>query len=549
MKYLMTGRTMLAVLVACSVTATLAGPQGRGNGKRPTLDDLTAYREKVEMPDGTTQYKRSFKAPIPWDEYVAALEAERAVSGGFAEIGLTPGEVPLTQSSAEAASATTCTPPDSDYDGDSFLGAADAFPLHAGEYVADRPRVVANFTSYIEPGIDVLYSGSTTTTFEAVRFFETDLVEKTEVVETREIKKKFNSGFSFKWTIARGLLPVISLDLTASGNYERSHDYKWTRTKTRSTEEKFTDIRKQSQTNTLSFTDHAGKVSGQVMMSNLSDYAIDVDISNIRIAVVAYSPFTGEKLALGDVPLPASFTLGFGQGNNSATGFVLLPNLNTLDMLNRLAEGWVFDMEMASYTAIDHNSGTSLSTIISRVNQRNSRISIHYGDATPRQFGQVAVFQPNLACLTGKDLLTQFVGAANVEFDRLADGSLVVKRIFNRTNMFADRDFDTLTPAEQAQYGRWVVGFDYYTQLLQTFDLETTLLAPEDRSYFAFVTAQDCVEPPAPPDETDGIALANDGTSPASALVTSASINDQLELSVASSFQIESAYSQFMGNI
>src|SRR5262249_53914280 len=159
------------------------------------------------------------------------------------------------------------------------------------------------------------------------------------------------------------------------------------------------------------------------------------------------------------------------------------------------------------YTAVDHATGTSLSAIISRVNQRNARTSIHYGfgSTTPRQFGQVSVFQPNNACLTGKDLLTQFVGAANVEFDRLADGSLVVKRIFNRTNMFADRDFDTLTPAEQAQYGRWVVGFDYYTQLLQTFDLETTLLAPEDRVYFYFVTAQDFVEPPAPPDETDGI--------------------------------------------
>ena len=40
---------------------------------------------------------------------------------------------------------------------------------------------------------------------------------------------------------------------------------------------------------------------------------------------------------------------------HSASAFVLLSSLNTMDMMNRLAEGWVFDMELASYLANDLN--------------------------------------------------------------------------------------------------------------------------------------------------------------------------------------------------
>jgi len=74
-------------------------------------------------------------------------------------------------------------------------------------------------------------------------------------------------------------------------------------------------------------------------------------------------------------------------------------------------------------------SRASVTSLISRVNQRNSRISIHYGFGSPnaRQYGQVSVFQPGNTCLTGKDLLTQYVGAANVEFGA---GALDCKDIY-----------------------------------------------------------------------------------------------------------------------
>src|SRR5262249_105982 len=151
--------------------------------------------------------------------------------------------------------------------------------------------------------------------------------------------QKFNSSIAFKWAVARGKGPVLSLDLGLTDTSERSHEFKWTNTKTRTAETKFTTIEKQSQTSELSFGPTAGHVSGQVTMYNLSDYAIDVDVSNVRIAVVAHSQFTGGKFVLGDVALSGTWLLGYGSGNNSASSFVQLNSLNTYDMLGRLKEG------------------------------------------------------------------------------------------------------------------------------------------------------------------------------------------------------------------
>jgi putative metal-binding protein len=562
--------------------ASKADRSGGGPARRPTLDDLTAHTELERRPDGTVLWKRSFKHAIPYDDYLAALAAEeRPISGRI--VGTVPMDEPALDSTpADSVEAepgqdsalvpepveppgggpgpvptdtlVTCTPPDDDYDGDGFTlntNPQDLFPLRRGEYIADRPRVKGNFTSYIEPGIDVQYRGSTEIVFESMRFYESDIEVKTTIKETREFKKKFNGSFGIKLAFAKGKLPSISLDLGLGGEAERSQSYSWTRETTRRSEEKFSDLRKKKETTEITVGPYAGKVSGQVTMFNLSDYAIDIDVTDIRIAVVAFSPFTGDKSVLGDVLVQGSFLLGFGAGNNSASAFVQLAQINTVETMNRLAEGWVFDMEMAYFTATDHATGGSVTTLISRVNQRNSRISIHYGFGSPnaRQYGQVAVFQPGNACLTGKDLLTQYVGAANVEFDRLADGALVVKRINDRSNRFADRDFDTLTSEEKTQYGRWVIGFDYYNQPLTAFDLETTLLAPEDKIFFYFLTAKDFEEDPRPHDKSVAFEVANDGTKPASVLVTPVSTWDTVEIQSVNAFQIESTYTQYRGSI
>src|SRR5262249_51209063 len=82
-----------------------------------------------------------------------------------------------------------------------------------------------------------------------------------------------------------------------------------------------------------------------------------------------------------------------------------------------------------------------------------------------------------------------------------------------------------------------------------TLDLENSVLAPEDKVYFYFVTAADFIQPPAPPDDVSSFSVANDGTSPDTALIAPVSTFDKVELSVADAFTRESAYTQFVGNI
>ncbi|MGH9867119.1 MAG: hypothetical protein ACREAA_03005 [Candidatus Polarisedimenticolia bacterium] len=65
--------------------------------RRPTLDDLTAHTKMERWPDGSIQWKRSFKKAIPWDEYLAALEAEGPFEYDFT------GDVPVMRRPAGAS--------------------------------------------------------------------------------------------------------------------------------------------------------------------------------------------------------------------------------------------------------------------------------------------------------------------------------------------------------------------------------------------------------------------------------------------------------------
>ena len=130
--------------------------------------------------------------------------------------------------------------------------------------------------------------------------------------------------------------------------------------------------------------------------------------------------------------------------------------------MQALAEGWVWDFEIGELVATIQATGENVVLRNSQINSRNARLSIHYGVDQPRDFGSVSTFLADDKCLTGKQMLELFVGSDNVEFERLADDSLVVKRIKTKSNLYADQDFDSLTEVEKAYYGRWVVGFNYH---------------------------------------------------------------------------------------
>ncbi|HZI93148.1 MAG TPA: hypothetical protein VFE84_02815, partial [Patescibacteria group bacterium] len=535
---------------ACLLTLGVSwtAPQPQKKARRQNLDDMTNVLSIQHLPDGTVLRKRSFNHAVPWDEYIAAVAAE------------TPGMAPSSTFDEATSEATTqCLPaPTNDYDADGFTLAttpADGPPLLFGEFIADRPRITAEFRSTIEPSIVVLYSGDTNYTIETETFQKQDLVETTTASDTLEFKSTFNSPGGIKLNFGfAGLKPTFKVsDFSLGYEFEKKRTYTWSRVKTRTTEDRWSVMRNRKEQGTVSFAADAGKVSGDVIIKNVSDYSLLMRLSSVRIAVVAYSPATGARDVIGQIEITSSFDLNWGENNNFYWLPLVIEHLNTADMMDKLAEGWVFDFEVASPpTAVDRTTNNDVGALISTINQNNARISIHYGDTTTRQFGQVSVYQPGSpnGCLTVKDMLTTFVGASNVEFDRMPDGTLIVKRINHRTNRFADRDFDSLTPDEQNQYGRWVVGFNFFNSPLTQLDLETTALRPEDKVFFYFVTASDYRESSRPEDFNLVSTVANDGSYPASAVAApGVSTNDLVEITVRNTFQIESAYTQPAGTV
>ena len=550
----------MAWLLGVGVATTAQPEKARESKAKVSLDGRTHRFEVETVPGGGTIRKRSFKKAIPWNEYLEALAAEQGKDASglsvTADTFIDPVDEPPGGGGGGGTSAT-CTPPaDGDYDADGFTASTtpvDERPLRQGPYVADRPRVTADFTSFIEPGITVKYNDQIDFTYEFNRFHEEDIKITTTVHDQTEITSKFNTGSGIKLSLGfKDKKPFISLgDVSVVFETERKRTFTWTRDTSRTVEDKFTIIRNRKETGSMTVADDAGKVTGQVTLHNLSEYPLDLDVSNVIIAVVAYSPFTGVKHAIGDFHFTDVFHLGFGVGNDTDSRTLIMTGLNALEIMNDMAEGWVFDFELAGgFSAVERGTTNDIAGRISLINGSNARISIVYGDSTPRQWGQVSVFQPGSSCLTAKDMLTQYVGAANVEFDHLPDGTMIVKRINHRTNAYADQDFDSLTPAQQAAYGRWVVGFRFATQPLTQLDLENTILYPEDKVYFYFVTGDDFrdLEPPA--DVRPVFRVANDGSAPTEQVVLNGvNTNDRLQIHMLGQFKIEQAYSQYVGNV
>ncbi|HEV8121448.1 MAG TPA: hypothetical protein VGQ67_10685, partial [Candidatus Polarisedimenticolia bacterium] len=125
-------------IVSASQVVAAPGGSGRRTAKRPTLDDLTEHTEMERRPDGRVLWKRSFKQAVPWDEYLAALQAEGPIDYDFTGGKPTMRRRPVSSAPedalrlmtvggastdgsagpAEAAASITCVPPDTDYDGD-----------------------------------------------------------------------------------------------------------------------------------------------------------------------------------------------------------------------------------------------------------------------------------------------------------------------------------------------------------------------------------------------------------------------------------------------
>src|SRR5262245_32360437 len=206
----------IAWLLGAGIVLPAQPEQERESKPKANLDRQTRRFEVETTPEGGSIRKRSFKKAIPWSEYLEALAAEQGAPA-LDEIIIDPGDDPPGGGGGGGAgTASTCTPPASgDYDADGFTATTtppDERPLRQGPYVADRPRVTADFTSFIEPGITVKYNDRVDFTYEANRFHEEDIKVTTTVHDQTEITSKFNTGSGIKLSLGfKDKKPFISL--------------------------------------------------------------------------------------------------------------------------------------------------------------------------------------------------------------------------------------------------------------------------------------------------------------------------------------------------
>ena len=516
-----------------------------------SLDEMTKKITVETRSDGSTVTTVVATEPIPWDEFVAA-QAAGAAELQPAAPALTPELLQLDWVSG------VCIPPDEDYDGDSFIGADDAFPEKRGEYIADRPRIVAEPYSYIQTSVAYSYTGSTEETTRQETLHTADLTCTEEVHNSVEIQKKFNGkvGISLSFSLAN-LKPTFGLSLDNTYfEYIYTNSRKWQEDIVNTIHDFYSVKVEETNNSKITWDEDDGRLSGQIKFSNLYDggFGRTLILSDVTVHAVAYNPFTGQKYYVGRQTFSGPYVLPYGIDSNYKLDAVELAEMSTWDTVQSLAEARVFDFELANWTAVDALTGEDISALITSVNQRTARMSIHYGDATQRYFGQISIYQPDNHCLTGKAMLETVVPPDQLEFDRMEDGTLVVKRIFHRANRHADRDFWDLTAEERSEYGRWIVGFDPGPVNAATeIDLESTYLASDDVVFFYYLTAADFEEETPPANYVGTFEVANDGSAPASTTVLGGiSRMDRVEFSVDTSFLIynpNSPYTQYVDDI
>lgn len=510
-----------------------------------TLDEMTKKITKETRPDGSTVVTRIAAGYVPWDEFLAAQAAELDTSGSASP--LEPLELDLLSG--------VCIPPDADYDGDGLVGAEEGFPLTLGEYVADRPRMVAEPYSYIDTSLAYKYTGTTTWTRVTEQLNTNDLVVTTTVHDTIEMQQTFNGkiGLLLKFSLA-SLKPTFELNTDGSyWEYMHKATRKWDKSVIETIHDFYSVKVTETENESLSWDETDGHVSGQIKFQNLYDggYGRTVILSNVNVHAVAYNPYTGRKYWVGSQTFSGPYELPYGV-DVSVIDAMNLTQVDSFETAKSLAEGRVFDFELASFTAVDAETGESINTLVTTVNQRTARLSIHNYRDGERISRQVSLFRPDNQCLTVKTMLETVVPADELEFERMTDGTLVVKRIGDRANRYADRDFWDLTAEEKAEYGRWIVGYNFGTVNMATeLDLESTYLATDDAISLYYLTASDFEDAWPLPDYVAPFAVANDGTTTATVL-PAVSAMDRIELDVDTSFLIynpASPYSQYVGNI
>jgi hypothetical protein len=435
-----------------------------------------------------------------------------------------------------------------DYDGDGFLGTDDNPPLLHGEYIADIPRIQLDFMATIEPGI-VITKTSTGNTEEFSKTYEkSSREEQYNASSGSEFKTNFKVGLSGIFGIFNNL-PLFSWaegSPKLDAGVEFNHSRKWNRSVTTQVQQDMERYFQEKKQEEISVESNAGFLRTQLLLTNVSHFAADMKITSLRAQAVAYNPRSGAKYAFGEVLIQGDIYLYSGTGNNTSSRFLEFSGINTAQMESALYEGYMFDFDISG----DYQSQTPDGTVdwrarMSQALSKTAWFQVNYGDMTRQVIRQVAVQTPTGESLTVENGLTEIFGADNLDFAvHSTSGRRIITRIQHRQNRHAERNFNELSPAEQAEYGRWVVGYKYGSKNIATdLHLDSTPLLQGDVLGVYFLTKDDFIPPPAYPDQEVDFDLPTEGTIENGGLLAiegPVKVGDVIEIDVESNFEIAS---------
>lgn len=392
-----------------------------------------------------------------------------------------------------------------DYDGDGFSPAEEVPPLR-GEYVVDLPRISIDFVATIEPGIVAKKTGTETTEEYSKTYSKNTREEKYNASSSQEFKNSVKGSLSatFGNPLKLGLFKFISIvtpKLDATSEYSRTRA--WSRSVSTEVQRYMEEYLERKRTSVITVEPTAGFLRSQLLLTNVTHFPAPLRINGLRAQAVAYSPRTGDKFAFGEILLDGDVFLYSGTGNNTATRYLEFTGINTLQMESALYEGYMFDFDISGDYQMKSVDGlVDWRVRKSEAAAKSAWLQVNYGDQNFPVIRQVALQARAGGELTVEKGLVEIFGAQNVTFgfDPVL-GRWIVTRVNHRQNRHADRDFNTLTPQEQAEYGRWVIGYRFGSENFAT-DLliDQTPLRQDDVVALYFLTREDMIPPPAVPD-------------------------------------------------
>jgi hypothetical protein len=497
-------------------------PRGERIERTRTLDDFVQDIRVTEQDDGAVVTSTSYTEAIPYAQFMEMYEAiqnDRDLPAVPMSMPNDPYECRLLEG-------------DNDNDGDGLVGPDETTGSAKGPFIADAPVLTATF-NHITPFVEYQYTSDQTidqrtTTDDHDNYFEVrKFRDQTETI--RNVQSTTNAGINFGFNAVN--LPVRwGFSSTLTAELFRKQTITRDTTITRDIQRKWNEVKTLHDTSQISFTENAGRITAEAVIRH-AGRPTTVSITNLDLHLTATDPETGHKKILQtfNVSYPPSAPLRLSAFGTQTLG--IDQTINTYEMVGQLALGASFDFEVTGIQATEDGTGEDLAFLETSVASKTVMVGIHYGDARDdsdddnAEFYRVAIDDGDARCPTVRELLETIRLPEAIEFSRLADNTLVVKRLFEAENINEHWNVEDIIAYNEVNdpdlpWARWIVAYEFgdVTDLFYSeLDIENTPLHAGDRIHLYYVTLEDFLDLYPGPGVVTTEWVANDGSYPTEA--------------------------------